>query len=89
MLVKSLLLCLVLKLINAHAIPIKNTDKLAKLPFQKIQTLKNSNSTNSTLQERSYYGLTSIYNDNQVQYLVNIDVGSPAQSFAVIVDTGR
>ncbi|KAL7332086.1 hypothetical protein PS15p_204183 [Mucor circinelloides] len=40
------------------------------------------------LQERSYYGLTSIYNDNQVQYLVNIQVGTPSQTFVVIVDTG-
>jgi hypothetical protein len=39
--------------------------------------------------KRSYDSSTSIYNDNQVQYLVNIMVGTPPQEFTVIVDTGR
>ncbi|KAF1803987.1 aspartic peptidase domain-containing protein [Mucor lusitanicus] len=66
---------------------------MARLPFQKVRIVNDSSSnsnhsSSALLQERSYYGLTSIYNDNQVQYLVNIQVGTPSQTFVVIVDTG-
>lgn len=95
-LIRRLLLCLALSVINTHAVPIHSdisnaTNAVARLPFQKVRIVNNNSSRYSSimLQERSYYGLTSIYNDNQVQYLVNIQVGTPSQTFVVIVDTGR
>lgn len=30
-----------------------------------------------------------LYNDQGSQYLINVDIGSPAQTFAVTLDTGR
>jgi hypothetical protein len=55
---------------------------LISLPFQKVKVTNVST-------KRSYYGATSIYNDNQIQYLVNVQIGTPPQNFIVIVDTGR
>lgn len=57
------------------------------LPFQKVKINYTNNNTSAL--KRSYYGATSIYNDNQIQYLVNIQIGTPQQNFIVIVDTGR
>lgn len=94
-LIKRLLLWLALNILNVYAVPIHSvthaTNTVARLPFQKVRIVNDSNSnhSNTMLQERSYYGLTSIYNDNQVQYLVNIEIGTPSQTFVVIVDTGR
>ncbi|CAO3615076.1 unnamed protein product [Mucor fragilis] len=93
-LIKRLLLWLALNILNVYAVPIHSvthaTNTVARLPFQKVRIVNDSNSnhSNTMLQERSYYGLTSIYNDNQVQYLVNIEIGTPSQTFVVIVDTG-
>jgi hypothetical protein len=33
--------------------------------------------------------LASLYNDQGSQYLIDISIGTPAQTFAVTLDTGR
>lgn len=90
-LIKKLLVCLALSVLNVHAVPVHGvthnaSNTVARLPFQKVRTTNNNSSI--VLRERSHYGSTPIYNDNQVQYLVDIQVGTPSQTFVVIVDTG-
>lgn len=43
---------------------------------------------NAALTKRDPF-LTSLYNDQGSQYLVEVSVGTPAQTFAVTLDTGR
>lgn len=73
----KIFICLLLLCSNVYA--------LVTLPFQKVKLTTNTNIT----KRASYYGATSIYNDNQIQYLVNVQIGTPPQNFIVIVDTGR
>jgi hypothetical protein len=84
------LLLLVTTIINA--LPTTTNDKskegaVMTIPFQKR---KISSSGSSLSRKRSFLGMTWLYNDNQIQYLVNVDIGTPTpQQFTVILDTGR
>ncbi|KAI8969276.1 aspartic peptidase domain-containing protein [Mycotypha africana] len=69
--------------------------KRVSLPFYKrranftpLSNDTDQTTTKKSLRPRSVYGSTSLFNDNQVQYLTNIQIGSPPQNFTVIVDTG-
>ncbi|KAI9469823.1 MAG: aspartic peptidase domain-containing protein [Benjaminiella poitrasii] len=83
----SICICLISILVFVNimlAQPIAVKSRKIVLPIQKRKV----NLIHSSFAERSYLGLTNIYNDNQVQYLVNVQVGTPPQNFVVIVDTG-
>lgn len=41
-----------------------------------------------SMQKRAEYN-APLYNDQGSQYLINVDIGTPAQTFAVTLDTGR
>lgn len=76
---------------NANAAPSNNEKKTLRVPIRrKIRP----DPVISSIQQK--IGLTkrdsfnaSLYNDEGSQYLIDVSIGTPAQSFSVTLDTGR
>jgi hypothetical protein len=68
----------------ATIVKAENDAKIIKVPFVKTSIKRNR----SFLQERAVAS-DKLYNYANIGYLVSLNVGTPPQSFDVIVDTGR
>lgn len=61
-----------------------NNKRIIRVPFEKVARPTNGN----RLTKRDPFQ-TSLYNDDGSQYLINVNIGTPPQSFSVALDTGR
>lgn len=68
---------------NAQILRLPITRKSRPDPI--ISSIQNKN---AALVKRDPF-LASLFNDQGTQYIVNIDIGTPPQSFSVTLDTGR
>ncbi|KAG2179228.1 hypothetical protein INT43_002078 [Umbelopsis isabellina] len=59
-----------------------NAKPLLRVPFKKV-----AKPNGHRLTKRDPFQ-SSLYNDNGSQYLINVDIGTPAQNFSVALDTG-
>lgn len=67
----------------APAVEEPNAKPLLRVPFKKVVK-----PNGHRLTKRDPFQ-TTLYNDNGSQYLINVDIGTPAQNFSVALDTGR
>lgn len=88
MLISSSLL-LVLSAATAAVVAAPTTDnytnnkRILRVPFEKV-----ARPNGNRLTKRDPFQ-TSLYNDDGSQYLINVNIGTPPQSFSVALDTGR
>ena len=60
-----------------------NNKRIIRVPFEKV-----ARPNGNRLTKRDPFQ-TSLYNDEGSQYLINVNIGTPPQSFSVALDTGR
>lgn len=77
------LLCSVAAVALAAPVEESNDKPLLRVPFKKV-----GKANGHRLTKRDPFQ-SSLYNDNGSQYLINVDIGTPAQNFSVALDTGR
>jgi hypothetical protein len=86
MLISSSLLLVVSAAAAVVAAPTEEVNKrMLRVPFEKVAK---QNSGGHRLIKRDPFQ-TSLYNDDGSQYLINVNIGTPAQTFSVALDTGR
>jgi hypothetical protein len=80
----ALFTLLSVNLINhiTNAIPIKTNNDVIKLPLIKRKT-------SSSLIKRASSSRYRLYDQEQVEYLIKVNIGTPPQEFLVSIDTGR
>ncbi|KAI9287202.1 aspartic peptidase domain-containing protein [Umbelopsis sp. AD052] len=85
MLISSSLLLVVSAAAAVVAAPTEEVNKrMLRVPFEKVAK---QNSGGHRLIKRDPFQ-TSLYNDDGSQYLINVNIGTPAQTFSVALDTG-
>lgn len=73
-----------MSLINhiASAMPINANNNVIKLPLIKRKT-------SSSLMKKRSSNRYRLYDQQQTEYLVKVNIGTPSQEFLVSIDTGR
>jgi hypothetical protein len=79
----ALIALLSVSLINhiTNAIPIKTNNDVIKLPLIKRSSL--------SLNKRASSSRFRLYDQEQTEYLIKVNIGTPPQEFLVSIDTGR
>jgi hypothetical protein len=77
---------------STHGISIKGSgDKVLRLPIRRAarpDPVISKIQHEKRLDKRASY-TASLYNDMGSQYIIDVNIGTPAQNFSVSLDTGR
>lgn len=79
------IVCYAATLLTVAAVNAENTPRTITVPFIKKSVNRN---TNTFLQSRAV-GSDKLYNYAGTAYLISVDIGTPPQTFDVVLDTGR
>lgn len=75
---------ILLSSIESKVIPQQNKDQLIQLPL-----IKRRRAPATQQLKRRYVEDYQLYNDQRIEYLTKVYIGTPAQVFYVSIDTGR